>query len=751
MDSFLVAQQKVLEHVASGAPLPDVLDEIALLVERQVPGMMASILLFDAKTRSLEHMAAPNLPREYVSAIDGCPIGPDVPTWGAAAYARQPVVSEDIAADPSWDGQRELALRHGLRACWSTAILSPAGELLGTFTMYYRERRRPGSQELECVTQATYLASIAMLCDRAGRMVRGSEARIAKAEAQHVIDENAVRLRLLGELGEAMRTAVLPDDILPAAIDLLGRHLHVARCSYTVIEADGERCTVLYDYTDGAPSLAGEQFFLSGVGKRIPRAFRQGEAPLVVSDVERDLPSEERGPFESLGIRALICSTLVRHGPGHAMIAVHSATPRNWEPAEVAIVEEFAARCRATIEQRDADDRLRRSEALLRIASRAAKLGAFSIELPDFRVTWSDEACAIYGVPPGSMPTLQEAFEFWAPEWRETVRESVANCALDATPFDHELEIITAKGARIWARAVGHAERGPDGTISRVTGAIQDVSERRRLEQQLNQAQKMEAIGQLAGSVAHDFNNLLSVILSYALLTQESLKPGDPLLPDIEEIFKAAERASDLTRQLLAFSRQQMRAPRVVDLNAVVGGMQKMLRRVVGDDVNMSLLNGTNLGKVMADPGQIEQVVMNLVVNARDAMPSGGNITIETLNADIDEPYAATHHNVTPGPYVLLAVTDTGVGMNAETRARVFEPFFTTKEMGKGTGLGLATVWGIVQQSGGHVWVYSEPGRGTTFKLYFPRVDREVEEVAVDNNLAPPQRGSETVLLVEDE
>jgi PAS domain S-box-containing protein len=441
----------------------------------------------------------------------------------------------------------------------------------------------------------------------------------------------------------------------------------------------------------------------------------------------------------------------VKHGPRRDFIIVHHPERRGWTSAEIAIVDEFAERCRRAIEQRSSDDRLRRSEALLRIASRTAKLGAFSIELPDFRVTWSDEACAIYGVPAGTVPSLQEAFEFCAPEWRTLVRESVADCALDATPFDHEIELVTAQGSRIWARAIGHAERGPDGAIARVHGAIQDVSERRRLEQQLNQAQKMDAIGQLAGGVAHDFNNLLSVILSYALLTQESLKPGDPLLPDIEEIARAAERASDLTRQLLAFSRQQKREPRVIDVNGVVGGMQKMLRRVVGDDINMSLLTGNVVGKIMADAGQVEQVVMNLVVNARDAMPGGGNITIETQNADIDEAYVATHHNVTPGPYVLLAVTDTGVGMNAETVERIFEPFFTTKEKGKGTGLGLSTVWGIALQSGGHVWVYSEPGRGTTFKVYFPRVDREIESRPVEAGPPPTQRGTETILLVEDE
>jgi PAS domain S-box-containing protein len=277
-----------------------------------------------------------------------------------------------------------------------------------------------------------------------------------------------------------------------------------------------------------------------------------------------------------------------------------------------------------------------------------------------------------------------------------------------------------------------------------------DVTDKKQLEAQLLHAQKMDAIGRLAGGIAHDFNNVLSVILSYAQMITDGLEPGEPLRADVEEIRLAGLRATELTRQLLAFSRQQVLESKVIDLNETVEGMEKMLRRLLGADVELTLLP-TGPCKVKADPGQIEQVLMNLAVNARDAMLAGGKLTIETKNVELDEDYARAHHGVRPGSYVMLAVSDSGVGIDRETMTRIFEPFFTTKEVGKGTGLGLSTVFGIVQQSGGHVWVYSEPGHGTTFRVYLPRVAGDVEHTLLERPSAGSSRGSETVLLVDDD
>jgi PAS domain S-box-containing protein len=302
------------------------------------------------------------------------------------------------------------------------------------------------------------------------------------------------------------------------------------------------------------------------------------------------------------------------------------------------------------------------------------------------------------------------------------------------------------------------AVRNAKGETERLVIVNRDITERKQAEKelqesekQLRQAQKMEAVGRLSGGIAHDFNNLLSVIIGYADELDDSRSDSDKLRKNAEQIKKAGQRAASLTRQLLAFSRQQVLQPRVLDLNGVVADLGKMLRRLIGADIELTLILDPDVGRVKADPSQIDQVIMNLVVNARDAMPEGGKLTIETTNTELNEKEAAKMPYVQPGLYVQLTVTDTGTGMDAETIAHIFEPFFTTKEKGKGTGLGLATVYGIIKQSGGYIWVFSEPGRGTSFKLFLPRVMDAVPTVIAKTQAATGGTALSTVLLVEDE
>ncbi len=342
-------------------------------------------------------------------------------------------------------------------------------------------------------------------------------------------------------------------------------------------------------------------------------------------------------------------------------------------------------------------------------------------------------------------------WKFFTPETAAGLREQAVPAALRDGAWSGETALQGRAGEVVPASLVILAHRSSDGALEFLSMIARDVRERRRFEQHLRQAQKMEAIGRLAGGVAHDFNNLLTVINGYSEFLLGRLPPGDPARDALREIHKAGGRAATLTRQLLAFSRRQILAPVVLDLNAIITGLEKVLRSLIGEDIDFRTHLAPDLGRVRADPGQVEQVLVALALTARDAMPRGGELVLETRSIDLDNDHARAHPEARPGAYALILVRDTGYGMDAETRAHLFEPFFTTKEVGQGSGLGLAMVYGTVTQSGGHIEVHSEPGRGTTFAIYLPRLPELAPAIESGSGVRRLPQGRETVLLVEDE
>jgi PAS domain S-box-containing protein len=385
----------------------------------------------------------------------------------------------------------------------------------------------------------------------------------------------------------------------------------------------------------------------------------------------------------------------------------------------------------------------------LRAVVQSSPLAIYALNAAGNVLTWNPAAESLFGWTAGDvlgrpLPIVPEEKDAEHRGLRARVLrgETLKGVELTRQRKDGSFVIVSLSAAPLY---------GAEGEVAGMLAIAADLSELRELEVHYRQSQKMEAIGRLAGGIAHDFNNILTAILGTSALLVMDLIPGSEAYQDVEEIRRSAERAAGLTRQLLVFSRQQVLEPRVLDVNDLVSSTRQMLRRLIGEHIELRTSLAPDLGAVRADPGQVEQVIMNLVVNARDAMPRGGVITIATANVDLDEAFAASHVPMPPGPYLRLAVSDTGVGMNAAIRARVFEPFFTTKEAGRGTGLGLATVYGIVKQSQGYIWVSSEPNKGSTFDVYLPRVGGAVESVLAEELPAQSLQGSEVVLVVEDQ
>jgi len=564
--ALLQLYKTVLKMISTQASLREILECLCRLIEKEYPELLCSVLLLDDDGVTLRHVVAPSLPNEYTYGVDGLKIGPAVGSCGTAAYRGEPVIVTDIATDELWKEVRDLALSHGLRACWSTPILSRVGKVWGTFAIYYREARGPEAAHVHIIECATHLAGIA----------------IEREHAEEELHAFENRYRALVER--------LPAITYIAEVGALGQWLYVS------------------------PQI----------------------------------------------------QSILGFSPEEWM-----ANSANW------------------VNHLHPDDR--------------------------------DHA-------------LGAEMRFWEA----------------GGLFRAEYRMLSRDGRVLWFRDDAVYLNSSDKQHPVMQGVLYDITEHKQLEEQLRQAQKMEAVGQLAGGVAHDFNNLLMIIQGHNERILNQTPSSDALQKDARQIKDAANRAASLTRQLLAFSRKQVLQPKVLDLNTVIGDVTEMLRRLLGKNIQVNLMAAPSLWRVKVDQGQIEQVILNLAFNARDAMPHGGKLTIETKNVEVEQSGAAKP--VRPGRYVVLDVSDTGTGMDAETQRHIFEPFFSTKELGKGTGLGLASVYGVVKQSGGGISFRSILGHGTTFSVFLPEAcahpTAEKEEAA-----APVMwgKGTETVLIVEDE
>jgi PAS domain S-box-containing protein len=696
---LLQAQNEVLKLIAQGQSLPATLDKLLRIVEAQSPGMLASVLLLDSEGKQIRHGAAPSLPESYNQAIDGLLIGPRAGSCGTAAYLGKPVIVEDIATDPLWTDYREIGLKHGLRACWSTPIFDEDHRVLGTFALYFRSPGLPTERHKKQIAMVTHTASIAIVKARERQSLLTANKRLSLAIAAGRIGiwERDLRTnhvvwgdRLKEMLGQPQRGEISTFDEFLDAVHADDRPALLAAINRAVSEYRE------YDHEYRVVWPDGSIHWIEARGKIDLDSEGQ---PASLRGVGLDITERKR------------------------------------------VQEEIKAR-----------------EIQLADAQRVANFGSYEWLPGTNTCRWTDELFRIFGVEPATFrPTFDGYLEHVHPEDRENTRKMIDQCVRDRTRFEMEERIVRPNGEVRWLYSRGQWLFDENQQSEKLVGTCQDITARKEaersrshLEDQLRQMQKMESVGRLAGGIAHDFNNLLSIIVGYAELAREASPPGSETIGHIEQIRLAAERAATLTRHLLAFSRRDVIRPAILDLNIVVRNVAKMMSRLIGENVSLHITSSPLAAKINADLGQIDQILMNLVVNAVDAMPKGGKIFIEIAHTGLDETFAGSHPSARRGEYVMLSVRDTGTGMDKDTMSQIFEPFFTTKPPGRGTGLGLSMVHGAVAHNGGYITVSSEVGKGTTFKLYFPSVD-EAPQPKPPGREHVRRKTEQTILLVEDD
>jgi two-component system, cell cycle sensor histidine kinase and response regulator CckA len=544
----------------------------------------------------------------------------------------------------------------------------------------------------------------------------------------HALNQTSNLDQLLGRIHEALKKVLYAENCFVALHDAPTDTFHFP---FFVDQFDASpppqkvnRTCTAYVFRTGHAMLIPQSEF--------DNLVERGEVELVGSPSPSWLAAPLKTPTATIGV----------------LVVQHYQNDNAYDLRDLEFLDSVGGHIALAIERRRAEEALSKNESMFRLLFAHNPLPTWVVDDEELRfLQVNDAAVRQYGYSHEEFERMS-TLELRSEGDPESFKDRVNRLVLEGRQ-QWQSRHRKKDGKSIDVHIISHALEYNGRNVRLVVA--QDINERQQLEEQLRQAQKMEAIGRLAGGVAHDFNNLLMVIKGHTELLLNALPHADQTSRKIEQIDRAADRAASLTRQLLAFSRMQVLQPRAMNLNGVIVEMGKLIPRLIGEDIELVIRTAVDLGTIRADASQMEQIILNLAVNARDAMPNGGRLLIETSNAELDDAYSGTRPTVQPGSYVLLTVTDSGTGMDQDTQARIFEPFFTTKEQGKGTGLGLATVYGVVKQSGGFIWVYSELGKGTAFKIYLPRVDQPVEKPGAPQPFVEAPRGTETVLLAEDE
>ena len=584
-----------------------------------------------------------------------------------------------------------------------------------------------------------------------------TERKQAEEAAQNALREATRHSREMTALLDGAQAVMRYKGFEPAAraiFDVCKKIVGATSGYVALLTADGAENEVLFLDSGGSSCTVDPALPMPIRGLR-REAYSKGEPvfhnAFPVSRFQKFLP-EGHVPLESV-----LFAPMVVDGKAVGVIGLANK-PEGFNENDARLTRAYSELSSIAFRNNQSFDALKKSEERLDLAIRSANMGVWSWSIDEDKRYFDDQVCHVLGIDRATFSgEAEEFFRVVHPDDHETIRAAMRRALDEDVPYETEYRAIRRDGSVHYIKARGKLHRDQIGRPKELNGVIMDVTEQKRAEEerdklraQFSQAQKMESVGRLAGGVAHDFNNMLGVILGHSEMAMEQIDSTHPLHADLQEIEKAAKRSADLTRQLLAFARRQTISPKTLDLSETVEGMLKMLRRLIGEDIDLAWLPANNLWPVKVDPGQIDQILANLCVNARDAISGIGKITIETSNVTFDEAYCDDHAGAIAGNYALLAVSDNGCGMNKETMDNIFEPFYTTKALGEGTGLGLATVYGIVKQNNGFINVYSEPARGTTFKIYLPRAEEQTREKP-PAHLKKDLRGGETVLLVEDE